>query len=152
MDMSCQHHVLAGLLPGKCLLPLRSHWIGGWVSPRAGLVAVANRIIPAPAWNRTVVVHPVAWSLYWLSYPYVKLKVEGNNRKTQQWQMCDSHSFSETIQITESDCSLRAGLYAEIIMRVFKTYSPWSIVSLSLSLSFLEESEHPLGAWVAQSV
>jgi hypothetical protein len=27
---------------------LGSHWIGGWVGPRAGLDAVANRKIPSP--------------------------------------------------------------------------------------------------------
>jgi len=30
-----------------------THWIGGWVGPRAGLDAIANRKIPAPPGNVT---------------------------------------------------------------------------------------------------
>jgi hypothetical protein len=50
-----------------------THWIGGWVGPRAGLDAVAKREkFLAPAGNRILIapiVQPVAWSLYRLSYP-----------------------------------------------------------------------------------
>jgi hypothetical protein len=38
------------------------------VGPRTSLDAVARRRIPAPAGTRTLVVQPVAWSLYCLSY------------------------------------------------------------------------------------
>jgi hypothetical protein len=52
--------------PGK--EPPVSIGYGGWVDPRTGLDVVARRKIPAPARNRTSVVQPIAWSLYWLSY------------------------------------------------------------------------------------
>jgi hypothetical protein len=44
--------------------------IGGWAGPRAGLGAVAKIKNPftAPAGNRTSVVQPFTWSLYWLNY------------------------------------------------------------------------------------
>jgi hypothetical protein len=47
------------------------HWKGGWVDPTAGLDAMAKRRYPitVPAGNWTPVAQPVAWSLYWLSYP-----------------------------------------------------------------------------------
>jgi hypothetical protein len=38
-----------------------THWIGGWVGPRAGLDAEAKRTILAPACNRTAVVRRVAY-------------------------------------------------------------------------------------------
>jgi hypothetical protein len=38
------------------------------MSPRTGLDAVAIKESPVPAWNRTTVIHPVAQSLYGLSY------------------------------------------------------------------------------------
>jgi hypothetical protein len=48
-----------------------THWIGGWVDPRAGLDAVMKRknpiIVPVGNWNS--VVQPMAQFLYWLSYP-----------------------------------------------------------------------------------
>jgi hypothetical protein len=31
-----------------------THWIGGWVGPRAGLDTVVKRKIPSPAMNRTL--------------------------------------------------------------------------------------------------
>jgi len=37
-----------------------THWIGGWVGPRAGLDATEKRKIPAPADNGTPAVQPVA--------------------------------------------------------------------------------------------
>jgi hypothetical protein len=39
---------------------LGTHWIGGWVGPRAGLDAVAEKKKPAPASNQTPDVKPVA--------------------------------------------------------------------------------------------
>jgi hypothetical protein len=40
-----------------------THWIGGWVGPRAFLDTVAKRKIPSPRWEsnpRTPIVQPVA--------------------------------------------------------------------------------------------
>jgi hypothetical protein len=63
---------VSGQLHAPVTLPPRerapgTHWIGGWVGPRADLNAVANRKNPiiAPTGNRTPVVEPVAWSLYY---------------------------------------------------------------------------------------
>jgi hypothetical protein len=41
-----------------------THWIGGWMGPRAGLDAVAKEEILAYEGNRIPVVQFVAWSLY----------------------------------------------------------------------------------------
>jgi hypothetical protein len=44
-----------------------THWIGGWVGPRAVLDRVVKRKIPSPRRKsnpRTPIVQPVAWSLY----------------------------------------------------------------------------------------
>jgi hypothetical protein len=52
-----------------------THWIGGWVGPRAGLDAVVDRNIPIPRREsspRTPIVQPVAQSLYRLSYHALK--------------------------------------------------------------------------------
>jgi len=46
MEVSDQIHAPAALSPGKG--PLRTHWIGGWVGPRAGLDAMVKRKIPSP--------------------------------------------------------------------------------------------------------
>jgi hypothetical protein len=46
MEASGQFHVPAALPPEK--EPLVTHWIGGWVGPRAGLDAVMKRKIPNP--------------------------------------------------------------------------------------------------------
>jgi hypothetical protein len=43
MEVSGQLHAPAALTPGK--EPPRSHWIGGWVGPRAGLDRVVKRKI-----------------------------------------------------------------------------------------------------------
>jgi hypothetical protein len=45
MDVSGQLHAPATLPPGKALLG--THWIGGWVGPRAVLDAVVKRKIPS---------------------------------------------------------------------------------------------------------
>jgi hypothetical protein len=44
-------------LPGRLTPRERTpatHWIGGWVDPRAVLDAVVKRKIPSPAGNRTL--------------------------------------------------------------------------------------------------
>jgi len=65
MEVSGQLHGLAALTwrkrPG-------THWIGGWVGPRASMNAVAGRNIPASAGNGTPVVQILVQILYWLSY------------------------------------------------------------------------------------
>jgi hypothetical protein len=64
MEVSGQLHAPAALLqaPG-------THWIGGWVGPRAVLDAVAKRKIPSPRREsnpRTPIVLPVAQPYtYW---------------------------------------------------------------------------------------
>jgi hypothetical protein len=45
MDMSGQLHAPAALPQGK---GSGTHWIGGWVGPRADLDAVVKRKIPSP--------------------------------------------------------------------------------------------------------
>jgi len=32
-------------------IALGTHWIGGWVGPKAGLDAVVRRKIPSPCWD-----------------------------------------------------------------------------------------------------
>jgi len=49
---------------GNCLV-----W--GWVGLGAGLDATAKSKIPATVGHRTSVSQPIAFSLYWLSYPDV---------------------------------------------------------------------------------
>jgi hypothetical protein len=60
--VSGQLHAPATLPPGK---DHGSKWMAGWVDPRAGQEAVAdisdNFLVPAPAENRTSVVHSVAY-------------------------------------------------------------------------------------------
>jgi hypothetical protein len=57
MEVIGQLHDPAALPSGK--IGSDTHWIGDWVSPRAGLDAVKRRNIPAPAGNRTPVVQPI---------------------------------------------------------------------------------------------
>jgi hypothetical protein len=60
MKVSGQLHTPAALLPEKAS---GTHWIGGWVGPRAVLDTVVKRKIPSPRreWNpRTPIVQPVA--------------------------------------------------------------------------------------------
>jgi hypothetical protein len=48
MEVSGQLHAPAALPKGK--QPPGTHWIGGWVGPRAGLDAVKKgKILPLPA-------------------------------------------------------------------------------------------------------
>jgi len=60
MEVSGQLHALAALPLGK--EQLVSHWIGGWMGPRASLDMVAKRKnpFPAPAGNQTLVIQPLA--------------------------------------------------------------------------------------------
>jgi hypothetical protein len=44
MEMSGQFQAPAALAPGR---DPRTHWIGDWVGPRAGLDAVVKRKIPS---------------------------------------------------------------------------------------------------------
>jgi hypothetical protein len=58
MEVSGQLHAPASLPPGK-----DTHWIGGWVGPRAVLDTVVKRKIPNPRQEsnpRTPIVQPVA--------------------------------------------------------------------------------------------
>jgi hypothetical protein len=51
--------------------PPDTHWIGGWMGPRAILDMVVKIKIPSPSRelnHRIPIVHPVAYSLYRLSY------------------------------------------------------------------------------------
>jgi hypothetical protein len=60
MEVSGQLHAPAALTQGK---RLRTHWIGGWVGPRAVLDAVVKRKIPSPRQEsnpRTPIVQLVA--------------------------------------------------------------------------------------------
>jgi hypothetical protein len=54
--------LLASLL--TCFTPkervLDSHWIEGWMGPRASLNAVTRRKIPASVRNQTPIVQPIA--------------------------------------------------------------------------------------------
>jgi hypothetical protein len=36
-----------------------THWIGGWVGPRAGLDTVSRERFPAPSGNLTPIIQPV---------------------------------------------------------------------------------------------
>jgi hypothetical protein len=59
MEVSGQLHALAALPPGK---DPGTHWIGGWVGPRAVLDPVVKRKIPNPSREsnpRTPIVQPV---------------------------------------------------------------------------------------------
>jgi hypothetical protein len=44
-----------------------TYWIGGWVDPRASLIAVAKRKISCPCQESNCPTHSL--SLYWVSYP-----------------------------------------------------------------------------------
>jgi hypothetical protein len=66
MELSGQLHILATLSPGKVS---STHWVGGSVGPRAGLDVVGKKKIPSHNRNWTPVIQPIAFSLYWLSYP-----------------------------------------------------------------------------------
>jgi hypothetical protein len=62
MEVGGQLHALAALPPEKEPLP-GTHWIGGWVGPRAVLDAVMKRKIPSPRMEsnpRIPIVQPVA--------------------------------------------------------------------------------------------
>jgi hypothetical protein len=60
MGVSGQRHAPAALYPrGKDPRYPYTHWIGGWVGPRAGLDAGARRKILCPAGDRTPIVQPV---------------------------------------------------------------------------------------------
>jgi len=67
MAVSGQFHAPAALPPRE--RAPGTHWIGGLVGTRAGLDAVAKRKNLAPAWNLTLIVQQVTWSLHRLSYP-----------------------------------------------------------------------------------
>jgi hypothetical protein len=54
MEVNDQIHAPAALLTEKT----NTHWIGGWVGPRAGLDAVANRKFLSPVGNRTPITSP----------------------------------------------------------------------------------------------
>jgi hypothetical protein len=61
MEVSGQLHAPVALTPGE--KAPGTHWIGGWVSPRAVLDAVVKRKIPSPRWEskpRTPIVQLVA--------------------------------------------------------------------------------------------
>jgi len=46
-----------------------SHWIEGWLGPRADVVTeVEKKIVPACAGNLTRVIHSTPLSQYWQSY------------------------------------------------------------------------------------
>jgi hypothetical protein len=52
MEVSGQLHALVALLPGKEPLVSRNpstHWIEGWVGPRAGVDEVARKKNPSPS-------------------------------------------------------------------------------------------------------
>jgi hypothetical protein len=61
MEVSGQLHASAALPPWK--EPPGTHWIGGWVGPRAVLDAMVKRKIPSSrreSNSRTPIVQPVA--------------------------------------------------------------------------------------------
>jgi hypothetical protein len=66
MGVSGQRHAPAALYPGE--RTPGTHWIGGWVGPRAGLDAGARRKILCPCWGSNPD-HPArSQTLYCLSY------------------------------------------------------------------------------------
>jgi hypothetical protein len=66
----------------------RTHSIGGWWSPTAGVEAVAKtkKKIITPAGSRTPVVQSVASSLYWLSYHDQQTASNFNNIPVRTWR------------------------------------------------------------------
>jgi hypothetical protein len=63
MEVSGQLHAPAALSPREGVPG--THWIGGWVGPRAVLDAVVKRKIPSPCREsnpRTPIVQPIAQS------------------------------------------------------------------------------------------
>jgi hypothetical protein len=60
MEVSGQLHAPAALTPGK--EPPGTHYIGGWVGPRAGFDVVGKKNL-APAGNQTPAAQPIAISI-----------------------------------------------------------------------------------------
>jgi hypothetical protein len=63
-----------------------THWVGGWVGPKAILDLVLKRI-PSPRWesnSRTPIFHPVAYSLHRPSY-HGSIQSITDIVKLQQW-------------------------------------------------------------------
>jgi hypothetical protein len=74
MGVSGQHHALAALYPRE--KTPGTHWIGGWVGPRAGLDADAREKILCLC-QVSNPGHPVrSQTLYCLSYPGSNLLLE----------------------------------------------------------------------------
>jgi hypothetical protein len=54
-----------------------THWMGGWVGPRALLNAVVKRKVPSPHGEsnpRTPIVQPIAYSLYRCKHSVTRIK------------------------------------------------------------------------------
>jgi hypothetical protein len=62
LNLALDRYEWSGSRPGGCTPREGSpdiHWIGGWVSSRAGLGAVSEGKFPAPGENRTPVFRPI---------------------------------------------------------------------------------------------
>jgi hypothetical protein len=77
MDVSNQLLASAALPQGRVL---DTHWTGGWVGPRAGLVAVEYRIISSFSWESNPGLGACSPSLYRLTYPGFPHANERNER------------------------------------------------------------------------
>jgi hypothetical protein len=70
-----------------------THWIGGWVGPRAGLDAMEKREAVAPARNRTRTVQPVSRRYTdWAIPPYDE-EYLSNNHIRQSYHYVEEYYF-----------------------------------------------------------
>jgi hypothetical protein len=130
MEVSCQLHVPAAALPEK---EPGIRWIGGWVGPRAGLDAVAKRKIPVPGGNRTPVVQPTAWTLYWPSYPEHTLY---RNFFLCNTQFLCSHPVRMT-SLSSQSCFLSLTLWSQqlvpLLVQYYENFIPvlcWTLLRI----------------------
>jgi hypothetical protein len=93
---------VSGQLHAPTALPLKerapaTHWIGGWVGPRAVLDAVVKRKIPSPHRDsnpRTPIVQPVAQR--YTDWVITAVWARRHGFKSHQWQWRDSLFFFAT--------------------------------------------------------
>jgi hypothetical protein len=53
-----------------------THWMGGWVGPRAGLDTVVKRKVPSACWDSNPpIIQPIAWH-YTIEFSWLLLEIQ----------------------------------------------------------------------------